>query len=92
MDKVKWCLDFSYAEASKHWEDGVVVFHPFSGDTFELNELADHLLCCLDGHPPQTTESLIGQAAGCGVEAETLPRIVVETLQSLQECQLVRAL
>jgi PqqD family protein of HPr-rel-A system len=92
MDEVKWCLDFSYAEASRRWQDGAVVFHPLSGDTFELNGLADHILCCLDGQHPQTTESLIGQAAALYVEVEELPRIVGDTLHSLQQCQLVRAL
>jgi PqqD family protein of HPr-rel-A system len=70
----------------------VVVYHPLSGDTFELNGLADDILCCLDGQPPQTTESLIGQLATLYGEAEELPRIVGDTLQSLQESQLVRAL
>jgi PqqD family protein of HPr-rel-A system len=92
MGEVRWCLDFSYAETSRRWQDGAVVFHPLSGDTFELNGLADHLLRCLDGQQSQTTESLIGQAAALYVEIEELPQIVGETLHSLQECQLVRAL
>jgi PqqD family protein of HPr-rel-A system len=92
MAEKRWSLDFSYAETSRRWQDGVVVYHPLSGDTFELNGLADDILCCLDGQPPQTTESLIGQLATLYGEAEELPRIVGDTLQSLQESQLVRAL
>ncbi|MFC6668953.1 HPr-rel-A system PqqD family peptide chaperone [Marinobacterium aestuariivivens] len=92
MDDVRWSLEFNYAEASKRWEDGAVVFHPLSGDTFELSDLADDLLCCLDGQPPQTTESLIGQIAALYGDAEDLPLIVGDILQSLQDNQLVRVL
>lgn len=92
MDDVRWSLEFNYAEVSKRWQDGAVVFHPLSGDTFELSDLADDLLCCLDGQPPQTTESLIGQIAALYGEAEDLPLIVGDILQSLQDNQLVRVL
>jgi PqqD family protein of HPr-rel-A system len=92
MAEKRWSLDFSYAETSRRWQDGVVVYHPLSGDTFELNGLADDILCCLDGQPPQTTGSLIGHAATLYDEIEELPRIIDDTLRFLEEHQLVRAL
>ncbi len=86
-----WSLEFCYADVVRRWPDGVVVFHPLSGDTFELNELSDAILCCLDGQPPLTTAELTAQIARLYDETEELPVIVGNTLRQLQTSRLVQA-
>ena len=89
MSETRWCLDFSYAESSKRWQGGAVFFHPLSGDTFELNCLADDILRYLDVQHAQTTESLISQLTAVYGDVEDLPLIVRDTLCFLQDQQLV---